>query len=227
MKILRIISSYILALLMMMLLYLIKNPITVTKVVTSSNNYIITISPNVVEKQEIAVDNIKEIKRVESEIYDIPPYPGMKKWMSHKLFGKSTKQYKLQQYAITDSSGLRGVDGLYCIAIGSRFGTKIGQRIDLVLENGTVIPCVMGDQKANVHTDASNTFSNSNGNPCCSEFIVDTAMLNRDAAKRGDTSFIYDIWNSPVDKIIVYDINILEELEAETYGAINYYTPYA
>lgn len=157
---------------------------------------------------------------VESEVYDIPPYPGMKKWMDYRCFSKRTRQGQLQQYCITDSYGLRQVDGVYCIAVGSRFGTTIGQRLDLVLANGTVIPCVMADQKANVHTDATNTFSNTTQNLCCSEFVVQTERLDREAAKRGDTSFVCDIWCSPVVKIVTYDINILDDIESGDYGKI-------
>lgn len=164
------------------------------------------------EKEYTITENVI---RIHSTAYDIPPYPGIKKWMGYRSFGSGSKQYKLQQYCTTDSFGLRGVDGLYCIAIGSRFGTKIGQRIDLILKNGTVIPCVMGDQKADIHTDETNTFSNTTHNLCCSEFIVDTARLKSEAAHRGDASFVHDIWQSPVVKIIVYDINILEALEEE------------
>lgn len=184
-----------------------------------SSDYVIVISVDEVEKTEEEPEEgyDYEIRQIESKSYDIPPYPGMKKWMDYRVFGGNTRQNKLQQYCITDSFGLRGVDGMYCIAVGSRFGTEIGQRIDLILKNGTVIPCVMGDQKANVHTDSTNTFSNTTHNLCCSEFIVDTHKLKHEAAKRGDISFICDIWDSPVVKIVTYDINILDDLEAELY----------
>lgn len=195
-------------------------PIRLKDSISSDTIYIYKLPTDITPTQEYTLTG--NLIHVDSKIYDIPPYPGMKKWMSYKSFSKGSKQYKLQQYCITDSFGLRGVDGLYTIAIGSRFGTKIGQRIDLVLENGTVIPCVMGDQKANVHTDATNTFSNTTRNLCCSEFIVDSRKLKSEAAHRGDTSFICDIWQSPVTKIIVYDINVLEELEAGHYAPESY-----
>ena len=197
-----------------------EKPVRLTDSISTDTIYIYQLPIDVTPEQEYTIT--ENLIRVNSQVYDIPPYPGVKKWMGYKSFGRGTKQYKLQQYCITDGFGLRSVDGLYAIAIGSRFGTKIGQRIDLVLENGTVIPCVMGDQKADRHTDATNTFSNTTRNLCCSEFIVDTRMLDNQAAFRGDTSFICDIWQSPVTKIIVYNINILEELEAERYAAENY-----
>lgn len=160
-------------------------------------------------------------KTVESVVYEIPKYPGMKKWLDYRCYGGNTRQAKLQKYATTDSFGLRQIDGCYCIAVGSRFNTEIGQRIDLLLENGTVIPCVMGDQKADIHTDATNTFSNTTRNLCCSEFIVSTKDLEREAKHRGDASFIAEIWESPVDKIITYNINILEDIDNGRYPTEN------
>ena len=188
----------------------------------SDEPIIISVNEPEIEEEQPSEEVHYEVRQIESTSYDIPPYPGMKKWMDYRVFGGSTRQRRLQQYCITDSFGLRGVDGLYCIAVGSRFGTEIGQRIDLILKNGTVIPCVMGDQKANVHTDSTNTFSNTTHNLCCSEFIVDTRKLRREAAQRGDVSLICDIWNSPVVKIITYDINILDDLEAGLYDNEEY-----
>lgn len=39
------------------------------------------------------------------------------------------------------------------IATGSGVSHDIGRYIDIVLENGTVIPCVIGDAKDDAHTD--------------------------------------------------------------------------
>lgn len=150
---------------------------------------------------------------IKADIYEIPHYAGMKKWMDYRSFKGGSDQKLLQQYAITDSCGLRQVAGAYCVAVGSRFGTEIGQRFDLVLENGMVIPCVMGDMKADAHTDPTNTFTNMNRNLCCSEFIVSAGDLPEEASRRGDASFVSDTWQSPVARIIVYNINVLDEFE--------------
>ena len=139
--------------------------------------------------------------------YDIPANTGKKSWMGCNLFGAGTRQAALQQMAMTDENGLRTVNGRYCVAIGSHFGTSIGQCFDLILMDGTRIPCVMGDQKADCHTDAQNIFT---GNGCCSEFIVEQSALNPAAKQSGSVSSING-WNSPVMKILVYDINIINE----------------
>lgn len=64
------------------------------------------------------------------------------------------------------------------IAVGSRFGTVPGQYIDLILENGIVIPCIMGDLKADEDTDLTHTFTYHSG--CCSEFIIDANTIRSD-----------------------------------------------
>ena len=181
--------------------------------------------PEVCEMQEIPAETKEKEVAIEQEIveyeatpieatvYEIASYPGTKKWMDYRCFSNGTAQELLQQYAVTDSFGLRQVNGSYCVAIGSRFNAEIGQRFDLILENGVLIPCVMGDMKADIHTDATNTFTNVNKNLCCSEFIVSEDDIPSAVSKRGDTSFVSDIWQSPVARIVVYNINILEELK--------------
>ena len=117
---------------------------------------------------------------------------------------KTSKQAQLQQLAHTDGYGCRLVEQRYCVAMGTHFQMEIGQYFDLVLKNGVVIPCILGDVKNPDHCDKSNIFSNTNQNLCASEFIVDIEKLNTEAKKRGDISFISYQWNSPVKEVIVY-----------------------
>jgi hypothetical protein len=141
--------------------------------------------------------------KIASTEYTIPDYKGAKTYMTHKKkngsarFAKSSRQYALQQLAETEEMGFRVVDGRYCVAIGSHFNTQIGQYFDLVLDNGIVIPCVMGDLKSNSHTDASNIITVASG--CASEFIVDKDVFRGTVVKQ------YKGWESKVKKIIVYD----------------------
>lgn len=139
--------------------------------------------------------------------YNVPNNSGFKSYMSYKtLTLESSKQYKLQNnYAYTGTYGVRQVNSRYCIALGSYFNADIGQYVDVVLNNGTVIPCIVGDRKADIHTDANNIFT-SNG--CCTEFIVDMSVLNTKAKNMGNMSVCCEEWNSSVKKIIVYETNI-------------------
>lgn len=150
-----------------------------------------------------------EVKPVQCMEYSIPEYSGFKSFMSYKLFGKKTEQYKLQQMALTDSKGFRRVDDYYVIAVGSYFNAKVGQRLDLVLENGEVIKCVVGDEKAEKDTDSSNIFSKNN---CMSEFIVDIKTLETTVKSGGDVSLYPDEeWDSPVKEVILYE-EFMEDL---------------
>ena len=38
-------------------------------------------------------------------------------------------------------------DGRYCIAVGTGYCSKIGTKINLVLEDGSIIKCILGDVK--------------------------------------------------------------------------------
>ena len=101
------------------------------------------------------------------------------------------------------------VEGRYCIALGSYFTTTIGQYIDIVLANGTVIPCILGDQKADAHTDSLHVAHRTDGSVV--EFIVDKKVLPNTPKRMGNISYSYDEWRSPVVQIIVYDINIFDK----------------
>ena len=133
-----------------------------------------------------------------------PTYHGQKTYMDYRtITSTGTYEYKLQNtVASTNDDGIRMINGRYCIAIGTAFGTRIGQYIDLVLENGTVIHCVMGDTKSDAHTDPEHVFTVASG--CCSEFIVETEKLNG-VAKSGDVSNAHPEWKSAVSKIMVYN----------------------
>lgn len=142
--------------------------------------------------------------------YQIPDNDGFKSYMSYTAITSTTSdQYKIQnEYAYTGSYGIRQVQGRFCIALGSYFDVEIGQYIDLILKNGMVIPCILGDAKADIHTDKNNLFTIANG--CCSEFIIDSSKLNSDAERDGNMSSCREEWNSPVVSVRVYEKNILK-----------------
>lgn len=164
------------------------------------------------EKTEEPVDENVDLtaKYVSYETYDTPKNSGFKSFMDYRtITNTDSKQYKLQQYyAETDEYGIRMVDSRYIVAIGTYFTSDIGQYFDIVLENGTVIPCILGDQKAGVDTDSDNIITKHNG--CMSEFIVDSDVLNEDVKFHGDMSYCSKDWDSPIKTIKVYNRNIFE-----------------
>lgn len=139
--------------------------------------------------------------------YNLPKNKGFKSYLPYNLItNQSSKQYKLQNYAYTGNNGIRQVDNRYCIAIGTAFNTEIGDYVDLVLENGEIIHCVVSDIKADIHTDKNNIMTISNG--CVSEFLVDLSVLDKKVKIGGDISLCNDSWNSSVVTLRVYDKNI-------------------
>lgn len=117
-------------------------------------------------------------------------------------------QYKLQQKAYTNEDGFRMINGRYMIATGSGVSHDIGRYIDIVLENGTVIPCVIGDAKDDAHTDQEFHIMTKKSN-CVSEFLVDESVMNPDLLLSGNMSNYREEWNSKVVKFILYDKNFI------------------
>lgn len=159
---------------------------------------------------EIGYINIGYIAKEDCEYksYNMPTNSGFKSYMSYKaITDKSSAQYQLQQLALTSTDGIRCISDRYCVAIGTAFDAKVGTYVDLVLTNDLIIPCVVGDIKADVDTDSTNIVTKHNG--CVAEFIVDTKRLNKKAKKMGDMSYCNKDWDKPIKSIIIYEKNIL------------------
>lgn len=140
--------------------------------------------------------------------YNMPDNNGFKSFMSYTtITDKSSQQYKLQQhYSYTGDYGIREVNNRYCIAIGTAFNTPIGTYVDLILENGTVLKCIVGEIKDDTDTDHNNIMTVDNG--CVSEFIVDMGVLDSNIINAGNISKIDVTWDSKVTKLKIYNKNI-------------------
>lgn len=132
------------------------------------------------------------------------PYNHIKSYMDWEAIkSPSSNQYKLQQKAYTGQYGIRQVNGRFCVAVGSAYATTIGQYIDLVLEDGTVIPCILADCKADIHTNIENTLTFDGS---LAEFVVNTSSLSNTVRYTGDISTACDEWESTIVEIRIYDI---------------------
>lgn len=145
-------------------------------------------------------------------ISDIPPkYQeynvediSIKSFMSYEsISSKSSNQYQLQKNAYTGEYGIRKVHNRYCIAVGSYFTTKIGTYIDLILQNGIVIPCILSDCKADRDTD--DLHMKTAHDQSLVEFIINIKNINSYVLKSGDISNACVEWDSPIIKIKIYD----------------------
>jgi hypothetical protein len=118
---------------------------------------------------------------------------------------KTSKQYKLQkEYAYTGEYGIRMVNERFCIAVGTGVTKQMGQYVDVVLENGTVIPCIVADQKADEHTKADRITTAHN--KCVCEFYLGYVLP--DIKYHGDVSYACEEWKSPVCEFRVYATNV-------------------
>ena len=127
-----------------------------------------------------------------------------KSYMSYRaITARGSKQFQLQKKAYTGNYGIRMINGRYLVAVGSHYTKKVGQYLDIVLDNGTTIPCILGDQKADRHTDSSNRYTKHDKSVV--EFIVNPSYLPSKVKKMGNVSYAKKSWNSGVNKVIVYN----------------------
>ena len=146
-------------------------------------------------------------------VYQVPSNRGFMSYMPYMLsggrsiFSSSSKQRQVQNIAYTGTYGIRQVNGRYCVAIGSYFTSDIGIYFDIVLNNNTVIPCVLADAKANCDTDSTNIITTHDGS--IAEFIIDNSALNSNARKFGNIAMCCDKWQSSIKNIVIYDKNCL------------------
>lgn len=133
-------------------------------------------------------------------------YGGFKSYESYTaITDKDSDQYALQTMAWTDTDAFRRVEDYYLVAVGTYFEAPVGTIVDVVLDNGTVIPCIVGDIKSDEHTDSS--YHIWTENQCATEFIVDA--LFTEAQTTGDVSCVFPEWQSEVVSIKVYEKNYL------------------
>jgi len=108
-------------------------------------------------------------------------------------------QHRLLQGSYTDEEGLRKVDSRYCIALGSAYGTEIGTKYDIILENGNVLNCILADQKADRDTVDGHTRDR---HGAVVEFIVDTPYLDAAVTQMGDVSYASDYFKGGIKRIV-------------------------
>ena len=143
------------------------------------------------------------------EVLTVKDVPYSSTYKGKKTFEGSDKitnwsQYDLLKISSCNSEGFMIYDDRYLVALGSYFTKDIGQYFDLVLENGTIIPCILGDVKNDIHTD--NTYhAFTVASDDCSEFIIKGDVLSKKIWKAGDVSVAYSEWDSPVRQVILYN----------------------
>ncbi len=140
----------------------------------------------------------------------VPDNNEFKSYMDYRsITHTSSDQYKLQNMCNTVDQGFRMYNGRYCIALGTGFNAPVGTYVDVVLENGNVIECVVGDIKDNRDTDATNRQCIHNNSVV--EFIVNQPMIQAETNYSGTVSSIDGFEGSIVD-IRVYTSENLADI---------------
>lgn len=126
-----------------------------------------------------------ESKKTEEPVYSTS-WGSMKSYMSYKAITNTrSKQYQLQQIAVTDpATGIRTIDGDYCVAIGSGWGCAVGDKILVTLHNGKTFNAIVADEKADAHTNSDNKTTTHDKSVV--EFVVDIPILPESVRTSGN-----------------------------------------
>lgn len=170
------------------------------------------IEPNITYVEDISCKSGIKSESNKSE-YAIPDYDtSFKTYMDYrKITDKSSAQYMLQMESYTDDMGLRKYEDHYIVAMGIYYSDNIGDTFKITLDNDKAFNVIIGDIKANCHTDSQNMYSpvyDNNGNLISAnviEFIVDTNTLDRSVTKLGTVS-AYDDFKGNIVKIERTDV---------------------
>ena len=136
-----------------------------------------------------AVVTTKETMPLELESYNIPyGDTSFHSYMDYKcITNTNSQQYKLQQLCWTDSQGIRRQGDDVCIALGSYYGTNIGDRYLITTDTGNSYTAILADCKADIHTDVNNQYREAGyGSKNIVEFIVDSSCLSGDVLFSGN-----------------------------------------
>lgn len=164
--------------------------------IVSINNYVI-IPAEVNDNSQNDNETVCEEVEVETETRNMITLPSIednsfKAYMDYRMItDTSSKQWEIQQSAYTDENGLRKIDDYYCVALGSGISDKLGNKFKITFESGETIKVIAADQKADRHTDSTNTYMDlGNGRINIVEFIVHTEKMPSIVRTMGDVSYM-------------------------------------
>lgn len=164
---------------------------TITKIILIAMLSNLQVDPSlIIQEDGFVVNSVLQAQ------YQIPTIDtSFKAYMDYRTITNSaSKQYELQQHAYTDEYGFRKIGDLYMVAVGTYYAKECGKVFFVEFDTGEWIYVVVGDIKANVHTNSTNQFSfagNSKELGNLLEFIVDTDVLSSDAKFQGDVSVAF------------------------------------
>ncbi|MBE6009724.1 MAG: cell wall hydrolase [Lachnospiraceae bacterium] len=118
-----------------------------------------------------------------------------------KVTMKGSQQYAFRESAgmAFDPEGFGVVDNRYVIACTTTFG-NIGDYVDFYQEDGSVIPCIIGDFK-NQNDAGCNAYGHLNGD-CIIEFVVDQNSWYHSGHANPGTASCHPEWSQDIVKAV-------------------------
>ena len=149
-----------------------------------------------VTSSSINQENIKEKTTVKEKNNSNFGY--FKSYTDYKKISKTSAQWKLQEQAYTDENGLRKIGDCYLVALGSYYGTELGQKYSVTLSNGSSFYVILCDCKMDKHTDETHRYTVKNN--CVIEFYVDSSKLPKKVKTMGNIGAI-EFFNGTIENI--------------------------
>ena len=141
-----------------------KGPITIEPTVNVTGSTEIGI-PSEPAEEDIPVDTDIEYEDIMNRPDNVPnEAAGCSSWKfcyerRTALKNTETPQYQLcYGKASPDENGFLKVDDRFVIAVGTAYADKVGDKVDVLYEDGTMMKAIVGDFKSDRHTDSSHRF---------------------------------------------------------------------
>ncbi len=148
-----------------------------------------------------AVAAVRIIDEKDAVRYDIPSGLGsIHTYMGwQKVTDRRSQQWAFKKAAgmTFDPEGFGVVDNRYVVACTSTYG-NIGDYVDFYQEDGTVIPCIIGDFK-NQNDPGCNAYGHMDGD-CIIEFVVDQKSWYQSGHANPGTDACHPEWNQNIIK---------------------------
>jgi len=145
--------------------------------------------------------------------YETPSNSEFKSYMDHGAITCHTSaQYALKGLCVTTENGFRLFNGRYCVAIGTGYNAPVGTYVDIELETGIILPCVVADIKSNNDTYENNLQDKNNNSVV--EFVVDRDVFSNTVKGSGTASSIEE-FKGDVVNITVYSEEDMSNIDWE------------
>gem|GEM_PF-3666411 len=166
--------------------------------------------PEIVTKPAVTV---KVAKVAPKAVFNVSGSKNFKAYMDfRKITNTSSLQYQIQSESYTDRNGLRYVkteDGKrYEVAVGTGYKVNVGDFVDVRLDDGAILHCVVADIKQDCDTDWSHKYAKDGS---LLEFIVDATKLSDRARKLGDISAAGKKFDGSPVSLVTFNSNVIEE----------------